>query len=354
MARAHNCSTGAAIVLYAAKKKCKMTKEKLTDLFTRMQGLHVVVVGDVMLDNYWWGNVERISPEAPVPVVAISHRESRLGGSANVALNCVALGAMVTLASVVGDDENGNTLVSLAESAGIDASLVMRSNKRPTTTKMRILSRNQQMMRIDDEITDDLYTEEEHPFIDTVLRYLQKVKPNVLIFEDYNKGVLKENVIKHIMAHCREIGIVTVVDPKRKNFLAYKGVTIFKPNLKEIREGLHLDITHTNIAELGEAHTILHNELQHDITFTTLSEKGVYYNDGRTEGILPSHIRNIADVSGAGDTVVATAALVYAITKNVALMADISNIAGGIVCEEAGVVAIDKNKLMEECERLLP
>lgn len=318
-----------------------------------MNGLHVVVVGDVMLDNYWWGNVDRISPEAPVPIVAITHRESRLGGAANVALNCKALGAKVTLASVIGDDADGNTLLRLAQEAGIDTSLVLKSNKRPTTTKMRILSRNQQMLRVDDEVTHDLYTAEEHPFIDEVLRYLQKVKPQALIFEDYNKGVLKENVISHITAHCKEIGIVTVVDPKRKNFLAYKDVTIFKPNLKEVREGLNMDLPVTNNAALDEAHDRLHHTLHHHITFITLSEKGVFYNDGTESEILPSHVRNIADVSGAGDTVVATATMVYTITKDVRLMAEISNLAGGLVCEEAGVVAIDKTKLLAESQLLL-
>ncbi len=319
-----------------------------------MNSLHVVVVGDVMLDNYWWGHVDRISPEAPVPVVAITNRESRLGGAANVALNCIALGARVTLASVVGADMDGDNLIQLATAAGIDTELVMKSSLRPTTTKVRILSRNQQMMRIDDEITEELFTEEEHPFIDNVLRYLQRVKPDVLIFEDYNKGVLKENVIKHITAHCREIGITTVVDPKKKNFLSYKDVTIFKPNLKEIREGLHQDIEEVNEAELQEADNTLRQTLSHQITFITLSEKGVYYNSGAAAAIIPSHRRNIADVSGAGDTVVATAALVYSATRDVALMAGISNIAGGIVCESAGVVAIDKSKLMSECARLLP
>ena len=331
-----------------------MNREILTEIFGKMDGLHVVVAGDVMLDNYWWGNVDRISPEAPVPVVAITRRESRLGGAANVALNCRSLGAKVTLASVVGDDSNGTLLTTLAEEAGIDTTLVMKSAQRPTTTKVRILSRNQQMMRLDDEITDDLYTEEEHPFIDMVLRYLQRVKPDVLIFEDYNKGVLKDNVIRHIAAHCKEIGIVTVVDPKKRNFLAFKDVTIFKPNLKEVREGLKMDIDKVDVAELNEAHHVLNNELHHHITFITLSEKGVYYNNGSEAAIIPSHRRNIADVSGAGDTVVATAALVYTLTKDVALMAEVSNIAGGIVCEDAGVVAIDKTRLLDECCRLLP
>ena len=147
-----------------------MNKAELQKVFDGMDRLHVVVVGDVMLDNYWWGNVERISPEAPVPVVSLTRRESRLGGAANVALNCRALGAKVTLASVVGDDSEGSLLIKLAGEAGIDTSLVTQSWRRPTTTKTRILSRSQQVVRIDDEVTDELHTEEEHPFIDLVLK----------------------------------------------------------------------------------------------------------------------------------------------------------------------------------------
>jgi rfaE bifunctional protein kinase chain/domain len=330
-----------------------MNKKELHKIFDAIDGMHVVVVGDVMLDNYWWGNVERISPEAPVPVVALTRRESRLGGAANVALNCRALGAKVTLASVVGDDSEGATLTNLAQDAGIDTSLIMKSWRRPTTTKIRVLSRNQQMLRLDDEITDDLFAEEEHPFIDLVLKYLQRVKPQVLIFEDYNKGLLKENVIQRITAHCKEIGIITAVDPKKKNFLAYKDVTIFKPNLKEVREGLNMPLEKTDEAELNKVHKKLHNTLHHETTFITLSEKGVFYNNGFTSAIIPSHIRNIADVSGAGDTVIATAALIYAITKDVSLMAEISNLAGGLVCEDVGVVSIKKDKLRKESELVL-
>ena len=330
-----------------------MNRTELHNLFNGINDLHVVVVGDVMLDNYWWGQVDRISPEAPVPVVAIQKRESRLGGAANVALNCKALGAKVTLASVVGNDMEGGSLIAMAAQAGIDTSLIMQSSKRPTTTKVRILSRNQQMLRLDDEITDDLFTEEEHPFIDLVLRFLQRVKPDVLIFEDYNKGVLKANVIDRITAHCKEIGIVTAVDPKKKNFLAYRDVTIFKPNLKEVREGLNIPVEQVNAAELNDVHDRLNNVLHHQVTFITLSEKGVFYNNGTSSAILPSHIRNIADVSGAGDTVIATASLVYTLTRDVALMAEVSNLAGGLVCEDVGVVSIQKDKLFRESEAIL-
>jgi rfaE bifunctional protein kinase chain/domain len=297
--------------------------------------------------------VERISPEAPVPVVALTRRESRLGGAANVALNCRALGAKVTLASIVGDDSEGSTLIKIAAESGIDTSLVTKSWRRHTTTKIRVLSRSQQVLRIDDEVTDELYEDEEHPFIDMMLKYLQRVKPHVLIFEDYNKGLLKENVIQRITAHCKEIGIITAVDPKKKNFLAYKDVTIFKPDLKEVREGLNIVLEHTDIKDLDGVHHKLNEILHHDVTFITLSEKGVFYNNGFSSAIIPSHIRNIADVSGAGDTVIATAAMVYALTKDVNLMAEISNLAGGIVCEDVGVVSIKKDKLRKESELYL-
>lgn len=330
-----------------------MNKQEIKDLFEGMNELHVVVVGDVMLDNYWWGDVERISPEAPVPVVHIKKKESRLGGAANVALNCKSLGAKVSLASVLGKDADGDLLIQLAKNQGLETGMLMQSEERQTTAKTRVLSRNQQMMRLDDEQTNELSTKEEHPFIDLVLRMLQREKPQVLIFEDYNKGVLKENVIARITAHCKKLGIITMVDPKKHNFLAYKDVTIFKPNLKEVREGLGLALQEVSLAELHEAHQKIKENLNHQITFITLSEKGVFATDGKEELIQASHIRNIADVSGAGDTVIATAALVYCLTQDIELMAAIANIAGGLVCEKVGVLPVDKSELTAECLSLL-
>lgn len=330
-----------------------MEQEQIKALFEQMDNLHVVVVGDVMLDNYCWGDVERISPEGPVPIVSIRKKESRLGGAANVALNCRSLGAKVSLASIIGDDNDGHILNALCNDAGIDTHMLLRSRQRRTTTKTRIISRNQQMIRLDEEHTAELNTEEEHPFIDIVLRMLQREKPQVLIFEDYNKGVLKENVIRRIIAHCREVGVITMVDPKLHNFLAYKQVDIFKPNLKEVREGMQLPIATVSLSELRDVHVQLQQHLQHRITFITLSEKGVFVTDGTDQEILPSHIRNIADVSGAGDTVIATAALVYALTRDTRLMAAIANIAGGLVCEKVGVQPIGKSELEQECLVLL-
>ncbi|MBZ0100000.1 MAG: carbohydrate kinase [Taibaiella sp.] len=329
-----------------------MKKEELVKLFKGIADLHVVVVGDVMLDNYWWGDVERISPEAPVPVVKLKRREARMGGAANVAMNCRALGAKVTLASVTGKDHEGHMLKDMAEQEGINTSLLMLSSERITTTKTRVMSKSQHILRMDDETSEELGVKDEHPFLDKLLKYLQIHKPDVLIFEDYNKGVLKENIIQRTIAHCREIGMVTAVDPKKANFLSYKGVTIFKPNLKEVREGLNIPLANVNKSAMDKVHKELKSILRHDVTFITLSEKGVYYANSSSE-IIPSHLRNIADVSGAGDTVIATAAIIYTLTKDPALMAGISNIAGGLVCEEVGVVPVNKKRLLEESIRLL-
>lgn len=329
-----------------------MRKEEIIKIFKNISRLHVVVVGDVMVDNYWWGEVDRISPEAPVPVVTLKKRESRMGGAANVALNCKALGAKVTLASVVGKDHEGHILKEMADQEGIDTSLLMLSNDRITTTKTRVMSRSQHILRMDDETREELGVKDEHPFIDKLLKYLQIQKPDVVIFEDYNKGVLKENVIERTIAHCKELGLVMAVDPKKTNFLSYKGVTIFKPNLKEVREGLHIPLQTVNKAAMDKVHKELQAKLRHQITFVTLSEKGVYYGNSTSE-LIPSHLRTIADVSGAGDTVIATAAIIYALTKDPAMMAKISNIAGGLVCEEVGVVPINKKNLLDESVRLL-
>lgn len=329
-----------------------MNKEQIEKVFDDITGLKVLVVGDVMLDNYIWGHVDRMSPEAPVPVVVQDRRDCRLGGAANVAVNCVSLGAEVMLASVIGGDVEGENLLRMSRHKKINTDLVLVSQTRPTTTKLRVMSRNTQMLRIDTETTEDLSTEDEHRFIDSVLRYIQIEKPDVVILEDYNKGVLKENVIHRIIAHCNELGCVTAVDPKLKNFLAYRGVTIFKPNLKEVREGLKIVLEGDDIERLDAVHDKLQKELNHKITFITLSEKGVYYNNGVSK-IIPSHLRNIADVSGAGDTVIATASLIYAATKDASLMSEVSNIAGGLVCEEVGVVPVSAEQLKEECVKLL-
>jgi rfaE bifunctional protein kinase chain/domain len=322
-------------------------------LFSGFGSLRVLVVGDVMLDTYWWGHVDRISPEAPVPVVALRNKELRVGGAANVALNTVSLGATTSIISVTGNDADGKELLRLLEENSIDTGYMISSDQRITTNKTRIMSRNQQMMRLDAEITADIDPQLENELIGKVKAYFAAHKPDVLVLEDYNKGILTEKVIRELIALCKKENVITTVDPKRKNFLAYKGVTIFKPNLKEVKDGLNLLASTVDLGSLQEIHTALRKHLQHEISLITLSEKGIFYTRNEEARIIPTHIRSIADVSGAGDTVIAVASLAYAASKDMHLAAEMANIAGGLVCEEVGTAAIDKEKLLRECEILL-
>jgi rfaE bifunctional protein kinase chain/domain len=227
-------------------------------LFSSFTAYKVAVIGDVMLDTYLWGKVERISPEAPVPVVALSHKDYRLGGAANVALNLKALGAHVGVFSVIGDDDDGTLLQNRFAEEGIAATYLLRSYKRITTNKSRIISRNQQMMRLDAEITTDLEQDDKDRLVNAVKEYIETEKPSVVIFEDYNKGVLTEEVIAAVVEICKQHQVITTVDPKRKNFFAYKETTIFKPNLKEVREALNLLSDDTSTTALRHIHTVFH------------------------------------------------------------------------------------------------
>jgi len=323
------------------------------ELFNDFKSLKIGVIGDVMLDTYIWGKVDRISPEAPVPIVSTHRKEQRIGGAGNVALNCSGLGAKVFVLSITGNDEEADELEKLLKENLIDTHGLARSSERITTNKTRIISRNQQMMRLDAEITNDLSVTDENTLLGKLSEFIAHEDPNILIFEDYNKGVLTEKIIEQAIELCKASGVITAVDPKRKNFFNYKGVDIFKPNMKEVQEGLNFLFEHTDLYTLRNVHEQLKKHLEHKVSLVTLSEKGIFYQQLQNAAIIPSHLRNVADVSGAGDTVIAVAAMVYAVTKNAHMMAEIANIAGGLVCEEVGTIAIDREKLLRECELLL-
>ena len=322
-------------------------------LFNKIASLKVGVIGDAMLDTYMWGAVDRISPEAPVPIVSLQKKEQRIGGAGNVALNLQSLNAKAFVLTVTGDDEDARQLNDLLSANKINTQYSFKSENRITTNKTRIISRNQHMMRLDAEITNDISRDEEEKILQQFKSFVENEKPALVILEDYNKGVLTEAVIRSVISTCREKGILTAVDPKRKNFFAYKHADLFKPNLKEAKEALNIITTKVDLDLLESIHVELHNLLQHQASLITLSEHGIFFKNASSSKIIPSHLRSIADVSGAGDTVIATAALVYAATKDLNLAAEISNIAGGLVCEEVGTVAIDKDKLLKECEFLL-
>lgn len=323
------------------------------NLFNDFSNIKVGVIGDVMLDTYWWGNVDRISPEAPVPVVAIKSKELRLGGAANVCLNLVSLKAQTTVLTVLGSDDAAIQLTDIFNENNINTKYIVIDSKRPTTNKTRVIARNQQMMRLDEETTVDINLQTEENLLKQIQTYLTTEKPQVIILQDYNKGVLTPKIIEQTISWCNELNIITTVDPKKKNFFTYKHVTIFKPNLKEIKEGLNVLINEINSQTLQQLHLQLKEKLSHTISLITLSEKGVFYSLDNEQKIIPTHIRSIADVSGAGDTVISVASLVYATTKNMELAAQMANIAGGLVCEEVGTVSINQNLLLNECKKLL-
>ena len=325
----------------------------IDQLFSGFKKMKVAVIGDVMLDTYWWGEVERISPEAPVPVVAVNRKEKRIGGAGNVALNVQSLDASVALLTILGDDEDGVQLKQLLQDNNIDTRFLLESRKRITTNKIRIISRNQQMMRLDAEYLHDIDEVDEEKLQNQIEKYITTERPDVVIFEDYNKGILTKNIISHTISLCEKNEIPTAVDPKRKNFFSYKNATLFKPNLVEVFTNLNLLPEEITEELLTSIHSQLDEEMEHKISLITLSEKGIFYQEDKNYAMLPSHRRKIADVSGAGDTVIAVASLVYAATKDIHLTAEIANIAGGIVCEEVGTVAINKERLLIECKKLV-
>ena len=320
----------------------------LKKLFSDFNKIKVRVIGDVMLDTYWWGQVDRISPEGPVPIVSIDKKEQRIGGAGNVALNLDSLGARVTLFTVIGKDDDGQTLSKALKEKNINDGSIHVSTSRITTNKIRIIGRHQQMLRLDSELIDDLTLTDSNILLSLIEKYIIEERPAIMILQDYNKGVLTNDLIQKIVALCNLNNVYTAVDPKRKNFFSYSNVTLFKPNLKEVKESLNLLSDTISKTSLSEIHDKLKSHLNHKISLITLSEKGVFFKSENKTEMIASHIRNVADVSGAGDTVIAVAALIYATCKDEWLMAEIANIAGGLVCEEVGTAIINKQRLLEE------
>jgi len=320
----------------------------LFEIFNSFNDLKIIIVGDVMIDSYVWGTVERISPEAPVPVVNVRKQERRLGGAANVALNVQALGASPILCSVIGDDEDANSLEKLLQNQQMTTEGILRAEHRVTTVKHRILAGSQQLLRIDAE-TDSPISQKNSDLL------VQKIKElattaQAIIFEDYDKGVLTAQNIKEIIEFANKNNIPTIVDPKKRNFWHYTHTTLFKPNLKELREGLKMEIqVQSNLAEAVEKFC---KEMQIQTAMITLSEYGVFIANNTESLRIPAHKREIADVSGAGDTVVSIAALCTALGIGLSQTAALANLGGGLVCEYLGVVPIDKQKLLDEATKI--
>ena len=326
----------------------------MKELFDSFNEQKIMIVGDVMLDVYMKGKVERISPEAPVPIVSVTETFSRLGGAANVAQNLKSLGTKPILCSIIGNDDKANELLNLMLDQDMTTSGIVKSNERITTRKVRIISNNAQMLRVDTEDTFDLTDKEHNLLMNEIKNIINNEKIDGIILQDYNKGVLTENIIKEVVALANEKNIPVGVDPKKKNFLAYKNVTLFKPNLKELREGIGISSKEESIDDITKSIDSLHEILNCRYIMTTLSERGVLIKDYETNTChhIPAHLRKIADVSGAGDTVLSVAMLCLVCKQEAYNIAALSNLAGGIVCEELGVVPINKERLFEESNKI--
>lgn len=323
-----------------------------SSIFESFNRVNVLVVGDVMIDRYLRGNVNRVSPEAPVPVVHLQKSENRLGGAGNVALNIRSLGATPFLVSVIGNDNFGDQFQELLPEYSISGKHLIRSSHRQTTVKTRIIASSQHLLRVDTEDIFDLVKEEEEQLMSVIRDILDTKDIQVILFQDYNKGVLSPRVIREVTLESIKRDIPTAVDPKFKNFWAYKHANIFKPNLKEIKAQVPFEINNTS-ASLKKASDFLRSKLGHQTTLVTLSEKGLFVDDKTENYIIPTQERSIADVCGAGDSVISIVAIGLALGIGMKEIAALSNLAGGQVCEKVGVVPVDKSQLRKEYEALM-
>jgi rfaE bifunctional protein kinase chain/domain len=321
-------------------------------LFNSFKDLNILIIGDVMMDAYLWGKVDRISPEAPVPIVSVHKKESRLGGAANVALNIKALAARPIICAIVGDDAEGEEFLSLLDKENINADGIVKIANRQTTVKTRVIGHNQQILRIDAETDVEITSNETELVLTKFHNILNQNTINAIIFEDYDKGLITPYLIDEVIKIAKEKNIPIVVDPKKRNFLSYKGVDVFKPNLKELKEGLKIEFDPRNPISLKEAVASLQEKISSKSILLTLSELGVYVLNNETENLTPAHIRTVADVSGAGDTVISVVATCIAAGADVFTAAKLGNLAGGLVCEKVGVVPVDVDLLLKEALKL--
>ena len=321
-----------------------LSSKRLYELRKKFSGLKIAVIGDMMLDCYFWGDVKRISPEAPVPVVEVGNEFYRFGGAANVALNILKLGSIPIPVGVIGRDNYGSIFSSLINEIGISSEGLIIDESRPTTAKTRVIADNQHVVRIDKESKE--YLNEEVQF--RIFQYIEERADDFdgIILQDYNKGVLTPALIEKTIALANKKKILVTVDPKFNNFFNYKNVTVFKPNRKEAEDVLGMKIkTDEDISNAGKK---LLDRLNANIVLLTLGEGGVaIFEKGKPEKRLPTKARKAADVSGAGDTVISTLTVALAAEASIFEASYLANYAGGLVCEEVGIVPIEIEKLFD-------
>ncbi len=304
----------------------------------------ILVIGDIMLDHYIHGSVDRISPEAPVPVLEVKREEYRLGGSANVAENLITLGAEVCIIGIVGNDQPGKQILKQLKGKKIDTQGVFVSEERPTTVKTRIIANQQQIVRIDKEKHEDIPSSMEKTILGKVISLINTY--DAVIMEDYNKGLLTEHMIESIISLCNKSKKLVAVDPKFKNFFAYRNCTVFKPNFSELQKNLGIMIETED--QFQEAVAKLEERIKAKYLIITRGEKGLtVFSKGSKVVSIPTFAREIFDVSGAGDTVISTLTLGLAAGCDIETAALIANHAAGVVCGKIGTSVAKSNEIIE-------
>ncbi|MFY9592208.1 MAG: PfkB family carbohydrate kinase [Bacteroidales bacterium] len=326
----------------------EISKTQILSYLEKFKTKRVLIIGDVMIDSYMWGVVNRISPEAPIPIVSVVNREYRMGGAANVAFNIKSLGAEPILCAVVGQDEKGKIFKDLLKQNSMSDEGLLSLPDRKTTIKTRIICGSQHMLRVDDEVDTEIDEKSSEILVEKVEKIIAKQKIDLIIFEDYDKGVLNPKFISKVIKIAKKNSIFTAVDPKKRNFNSYNGVDLFKPNFKEFCEGTKSEISKTDLKEIAKSAQKFLESSSINTLLLTLSEHGVFISDIKNNFHFPAERRLIADVSGAGDTVISVAGLLLSAGASLSEIASISNIAGGLVCEKSGVVPIETEELQNE------
>lgn len=328
-----------------------ITEAKLRTIFKRSKGKKIAIIGDVMLDKYVYGTISRISPEAPVPVVDIDKTEFKLGGAANVANNIKALEAEPILIGVIGNDYDSKHYIDVMKMLGLSTVGILKDSSRPTTAKTRVIAHAQHVLRVDSEIKDDINASSRKKIISFFRKNIRSFA--AVILQDYNKGVLTPKMIKEIIAIAKKNNKPVYVDPKFHNFFEYRDVTVFKPNRKETADILAMKIDGEE--SVKEAGRILIDKLNCEFLVLTRGEKGMMLFDKEKNKTvilnIPTRARKVADVSGAGDTVISTIAVMLAGGANITEAVMLANQAAGIVCEEVGIIPIYKQALIDSYKK---
>jgi len=324
-----------------------ITEAKLKGIFKKSKGRKIAIIGDVMLDKYVYGTISRISPEAPVPVVDIDKTELRLGGAANVANNIKALEAEPVLIGVIGSDYDSKHYLDVMRSLGLSTVGIIKDSSRPTTAKTRVIAHSQHVLRVDSEVKDDITARTGKKILNFLSSNIKQFA--AVILQDYNKGVLTKELIRQVINIAKKNNKPVYVDPKFHNFFEYKDVTVFKPNRKETSDILAMKID--GEASVKEAGRKLIDKLNCEYLVLTRGEKGMMLFDKEKNKTvilnIPTKARRVADVSGAGDTVISTIAVMLAGGANIIEAVMLANQAAGIVCEEVGIIPIYKNALLD-------